>query len=126
MFGDTVLDIIVEKIKRSVWFTCLMDETQDIPTLEQVCICMRYIDDSELSVWEDFLHLHDIIGTTAVELYEILTKTINTLGERIAEVRSTMEPQMFLVMFLVCRHQLGVIIQKPCIPTALAILLICC
>ena len=54
MFGDSVLDIIVDKIKRSVWFTCIMDETQDISTLEQVCICMRYVDDSDPSVREDF------------------------------------------------------------------------
>ena len=80
MFGDSVLDIIVEKIKRSVWFTYIMDETQDISSLEQVCICMRYVDDSDLSVREDFLGFHDIIGTTAVELYEIPTKTINPLG----------------------------------------------
>ena len=66
MLGDSVLDIIVEKIKRSVWFTCIMDETQDISTLEQVCICMRYVDDSDLSVWEDFLGFHNIVGTTAV------------------------------------------------------------
>ena len=80
MLGDSVLDIIVEKIKRSVWFTCIMDETQDISTLEQVCICMRYVDDSDLSVREDFLGFHNIVGTTAVELYKILTKTIKTLG----------------------------------------------
>ena len=27
MFGDNVLDIIVEKIKKSVWYTCIMNET---------------------------------------------------------------------------------------------------
>ena len=47
MLGDSVLDVIIKKIKRSCWFTCIMDETQDISTLEQVCICIRYIDESE-------------------------------------------------------------------------------
>ena len=74
MFGDSVLDIIVEKIKRLVWFTCIMDEPQDISTLDQVCICMRYVDDSDLSVREDILGFHDISSTRAVELYKILTK----------------------------------------------------
>ena len=80
MFGGSVLDIIIVKIKRSVWSTCIMDETQDISTLEQVFICMRYVDYSDLSVREDFFGFNNIIGATAVELYEILTKTINTLG----------------------------------------------
>ena len=80
MLGDSVLDVIIKKIKRSCWFTCIMDETQDISTLEQVCICIRYIDESDLSVREDFVGFHDIIGTTAVELYDMLIKTINNLG----------------------------------------------
>ena len=79
ILGDSVLDVIIKKIKRSCWFTCIMDETQDISTLEQVCICIRYIDESDLSVREDFVGFHDIIGTTAVELYDII-KTINNLG----------------------------------------------
>ena len=74
MLGDSVLDIIVKKIKRSDWFTCIMDETQDISTLEQVCICIRYVDESDLSVREDFLGFH-----RALELYDILIKTINNL-----------------------------------------------
>ena len=57
-----------------------MDETQDISTLEQVCICTRYVDESDLYVWEVSVGFHDIIGTTAVELYGILIKTINKLG----------------------------------------------
>ena len=83
-----------------------MDETQDISTLEQVCICTRYVDESDLNVREVSVGFHDIIGTTAVELYGILIKTINKLGLtcRIAEVRLMMEPQMSLVMFLVRRH----------------------
>ena len=32
------------------------------------------------NVWEDFAVFHDIIGTTAVEIYGILIKTINKLG----------------------------------------------
>ena len=44
MLGDSVLNIIVKKIKRSGWLTCILDETQDISTLEQVCICIRYVD----------------------------------------------------------------------------------
>ena len=81
MLGDRVLDTIVKEIKMSGGFTCTMDETQDISTLEQVCICIRYVDESDLSVRGEFLGFHDIIGTTAVELYNtILTKTINNLG----------------------------------------------
>ena len=41
---------------------------------------MKYADNSDLSVREDFLEFHDIIGATAVEFYEILTKMINSLG----------------------------------------------
>ena len=80
MLGDSVLDVIIKKIKGSCWFTCIMDETQDISTLEQVCICIRYIDESDLSVREDFVGFHDIIGTTAVEFYDMLIETINNLA----------------------------------------------
>ena len=106
MLGDGELDTIVKKIKRSSWFTCLMDEIQDISTLEQVCICIRYVDESDLSVREVFLGFHNIIGTTALELYDTLIKTINNLclDMQNCEVRPTMDPEMFLVMSLVCRH----------------------
>ena len=35
MLGDGVLDVIVKKIKLSGWFTCIMDETQDVATLDR-------------------------------------------------------------------------------------------
>ena len=50
MLGDGVLDVITKNIKMSGWFTCIMDETQDVSTLEQVCICIRYVDETDLSV----------------------------------------------------------------------------
>ena len=104
MLGDSVLDITVKKIKSSSWFTCIMDETQDISTLEQVCICIRYVDESDLSVWEDLLGFHDIIGTTDVEFYDILTKTINNLGLEMQTCRSQAYDGASNVSGLACRH----------------------
>ena len=88
---------------------------------EQVCICMRYVDDTELSVREDFVGFHDIIGTTAVELYDLLIKSINNLGLKMQAYDGA---SMFLVTNLDCRHYFGDTIQKLCIPTALVIILI--
>ena len=68
MLGDGVLDLIVRS-KSQVGLldnTCILDETQDVATFEQVCICMRYVDETDLSVREDFVGFHDINGTTAV------------------------------------------------------------
>ena len=57
-----------------------MDETQDVFTLEQVCIWIRYVDETDLGVREDFVGFHDIIGNTAIELHDILNKSINNIG----------------------------------------------
>ena len=103
MLGDGVLDVIVMKIKLSGWFTCIMDETQDVATLEQVCIRMRFVDDT---VREDFVGFHDIIGTTAVELYDLLIKSFNNLGLEMQNCRGQAYDgaSNVLVTNLDCRH----------------------
>ena len=60
---------------------------------------MRYVDETGLSVRKDFVGLHDINGTTAVELYDLLINSFNNLGFvcKTVELSLTMELQKFLV-----------------------------
>ena len=71
MLGDSILDVIAQKIKSSgLLNSTIMDKTQDVLTLEQVCteidMLMR-----QILGYGKFLGFNDIlISNTVLELYD--------------------------------------------------------
>lgn len=69
-----ILKKIVERANKSKCFSVLADETTDISTKEQVSICVRFIDEEDNKLHENFLQFIPVISTCA----ETLTNTIVT------------------------------------------------
>lgn len=66
--GQVITEQIVNKINRASFFSVMADETTDIGRLEQMSLCVRYIDpDNEVPIIrEDFLNffvVSDLIGS---------------------------------------------------------------
>jgi len=51
----------VDQINNAECFALLADETMDVSTKEQLSICIRYFDDGEKKIREDFLHLYKLM-----------------------------------------------------------------
>ena len=45
--GDIMLWKIVKNVNASKCFSVLVDETTDISTIEQMAMCVRYVDDND-------------------------------------------------------------------------------
>ncbi|XP_029342185.1 52 kDa repressor of the inhibitor of the protein kinase-like [Acyrthosiphon pisum] len=60
--GDIIKSKIVQRVNTAECFSVLADETTDIGRIEQMSVCLRYYDQSDKKIREDFLEL------TAVDL----------------------------------------------------------
>lgn len=66
--GNLILEKIVSRINKSMCFSIMADETTDINNIEQLSLCIRYIDTSdncnEFKIREDFLTFVPLIDLT--------------------------------------------------------------
>lgn len=65
--GDIIQKKIVEKINAAECFSILEDETTDVSNIEQLTLCVRYIDDQN-NLCEDFLKYVNIDSLTGASL----------------------------------------------------------
>lgn len=71
LMANDVLRQILTEIKKSPYFSIIVDETTDVSTSEQVSICARFLQ-SELKPCEKFLGMYEVNSTTG----EVLTGVI--------------------------------------------------
>ena len=67
MCGDVILKNIVNQVNDSKCFTVLADETTDISVVEQLALCVRYVDKNK-NVNEDFLKFIPVQSLTGKNL----------------------------------------------------------
>ena len=56
-------------------FTLMADETADVANIEQLVICIRWVDE-QLNAHEEFIGLHPIPDTTANTVVSVIKVTI--------------------------------------------------
>jgi hypothetical protein len=83
--GNLILEKIVNRINKSKCFSIMADETTDISKIEQMSLCIRYIDMSadncnELKIREDFLTFVPVIVTVNVTGNGIASSILNSLN----------------------------------------------
>lgn len=66
--GIVVEKKIVERVKLSKLYSILCDETTDRSTVEQMTICVRYVDTINFIIREDFLGFIEMTFTTGMQL----------------------------------------------------------
>lgn len=67
MMGQMILRTLLVKMQAAGWYSILADETRDMSNLEQLTICIRWVD-AQYGVHEDFIGLLQVPNTTAATL----------------------------------------------------------
>ena len=80
-----ILREIVENI-RPHWFSLMADETTDVSNVEQLVICIRWVDD-HLNVHEDVIGLHSLDTVTADEICQVLQDVLLRMNLRLENCR---------------------------------------
>ena len=71
-----VLRTIATRIHNSSFFTIMADETTDVSNREQVTIILRWVDDSDFSVNEEFVGLYAVPSIDSDTLVSIIKDTL--------------------------------------------------
>ena len=78
--GDIIKRKIVSNVNNAECFAILADETTDISKLEQMTLCLRYVDKTTFKVKEDFLEFVAVEGLTGHTLATSIIKTLTENG----------------------------------------------
>lgn len=85
--GSLIQTNVIEQVKKSKYFSVLIDETTDVATVEQMSFCLRYFDHEEMRICENFLCFVPLTSTTAESISVAILKTIKDLGLDIKYLR---------------------------------------
>lgn len=75
-----ILNKLVKKINDAECFAVLAYETMDISTKEQFSICVRYIDNEEKKIREDFLQFIEVQDVSGKGLADTILKSFSYFG----------------------------------------------
>ena len=84
----TIVRKKAEQIRASKFIGILADESADISKVEQLIICIRWIDHDKLKVFEEFLELCMLENTTADHILQVIKLFFTRLNLELAKTRS--------------------------------------
>ncbi|KAF0713597.1 52 kDa repressor of the inhibitor of the protein kinase-like [Aphis craccivora] len=85
--GDVIVGKIVKRIKKCKFFSILMDETTDISTIEQMTVCIRYVDTFCWIIREDFVGFVEMNSTTGLAIKNSILDKLKDIGLSINNLR---------------------------------------
>ncbi|KAJ3649397.1 hypothetical protein Zmor_021144 [Zophobas morio] len=78
--GELITNKIVNKIKKSKYFTIIADETTDVSISEQLSICIRYFDVVTCEIQEDFLKFVEVVHLTGENIAQHILQALENLN----------------------------------------------
>ncbi|CAG9764472.1 unnamed protein product [Ceutorhynchus assimilis] len=78
---------IVRKVEAAKFFNVLADETTDISSIQQLSICVGYINYTEFKIFENFFCLVFLTAATGEALANELILKLDSLGLKEADIR---------------------------------------
>lgn len=78
--NDIILHKLVEKVNEAKCFSVIADETADISNVEQLSLCVKYIDQANNSVREDFLQFVPIYDMTGKGIANVILSKLKAFG----------------------------------------------
>lgn len=85
--GMVVEKKIVERAKRARFFSILCDETTDRSAIEQMTICIRYVDVEKWILREDFLGFIEMTSTTGTAIKDAIQHKLESIGLSLDNLR---------------------------------------
>ncbi|XP_044751693.1 52 kDa repressor of the inhibitor of the protein kinase-like [Coccinella septempunctata] len=86
-FGSLIQSKIVAKVRNSIFYSVLADETTDISQIEQFSLCIRYVDEETFKIREDFLTFVPVHDVTGAGLAKTVLETLSNLGLDLNKLR---------------------------------------
>ena len=81
-----VLRSIADCLRQTPFFTVMVDETVDVANVEQVVLCLRWVD-GHFIVHEDFVGLHKVDSTGAQMIFNVIVDVLRRLNLPFAKIR---------------------------------------
>lgn len=86
MMAHDVLRDVLSDVKQSREFSIIVDETTDVQGMEQVAICLRYVD-SNLNPDEVFTGLYQVTSTTGENLSNVIMDSLQRYSLSVEDLR---------------------------------------
>ncbi|KAL4112926.1 hypothetical protein QTP88_016641 [Uroleucon formosanum] len=104
--NSILLNKIVVRVNEAKCFTVLVDETADIAGLEQVSICIRYIDLKSYELHEDFLQFVPTIDASGKGISRLILDNLRKFG---------IDPQYLRALYVHCSaHSSNLAVSVSC------------
>lgn len=85
--GKVILDSISEELHASKLYSIIADETRDCSSIEQLTICLRYLDFKENKIKEMFIGFVEAHVTTGEELTKLILQKLQELNLDLNDLR---------------------------------------
>ena len=86
LMSNNVLRQLLEKVKKSPFYSLIVDETTDTSTKEQVSICLRYLS-CDFEPFEAFIGLYEVSDTTGENLTNVIQDSLLRCGLTLEKLR---------------------------------------
>ena len=86
MMSDSILKMLISEVKNSKYYSIMIDETSDVARLEQVSICVRFVEE-DFTIREEFLGFYETKSTTSETLFKVVKDVLIRFGLDINNVR---------------------------------------
>lgn len=87
MLADDVLDQIVQEVRKAQYYSILADEVADVSNKEQLCICLRYVNQATSTIVESFVGMVELEDLTGKTIAETIKRYLAKIGLDIANCR---------------------------------------
>jgi hypothetical protein len=85
IYGQSIIDTILEEVQQSKYFSVLGDETADISNQEQFALCLNYVHDYKL--YTKFVEFVSVESTTGKNLSEVIISKLQSWGLSMSKLR---------------------------------------
>lgn len=87
LVGDVIIGKIIERVDRWNFFSILVDESTNISTIEQMAVCIRYVDTPSFIIRENFVGFVKMYSTTGLAIKNAVLSKLKDIGLSIYNLR---------------------------------------
>ena len=90
--GDEIRDEILKSVKSARWYSIMADECTDVATIEQMALCLRFVENTgtvgkEYEVREEFIGMVELEKTDAESIFTGIVEYLNKCDLNLSNLR---------------------------------------